>query len=58
MCLTTSWRSLVKPCACIIALEDDLRLRRALRATANIDFYRYQASSNSSKARDGKDWFS
>lgn len=29
---------------CIIALEDDLRLRRALRATANIDFYRYQVS--------------
>ncbi len=29
---------------CIIALEDDLRLRRALRATNNIDFYRYQVS--------------
>lgn len=29
---------------CIIALEDDLRLRRALRATSNIDFYRYQVS--------------
>ena len=29
---------------CIIALEDDLRLRRALRATTNIDFYRYQVS--------------
>jgi len=29
---------------CIIALEDDLRLRRALRAAANIDFYRYQVS--------------
>lgn len=29
---------------CIIALEDDLRLRRALRVTANIDFYRYQVS--------------
>ena len=29
---------------CIIALEDDIRLRRALRATANIDFYRYQVS--------------
>lgn len=26
----------------IIALEDDLRLRRALRVTRNIDFYRYQ----------------
>lgn len=29
---------------CIIALEDDLRLRRALRATTNIDFYKYQVS--------------
>ena len=29
---------------CIIALEDDIRLRRALRATTNIDFYRYQVS--------------
>mgnify|MGYP003642633267 FL=1 len=29
---------------CIIALEDDLRLRRALRVTNNIDFYRYQVS--------------
>ncbi len=29
---------------CVIALEDDLRLRRALRATSNIDFYRYQVS--------------
>lgn len=29
---------------CIIALEDDLRLRRALRVTSNIDFYRYQVS--------------
>ena len=29
---------------CIIALEDDLRLQRALRATTNIDFYRYQVS--------------
>ncbi|WP_225308850.1 endonuclease NucS domain-containing protein [Hypericibacter adhaerens] len=29
---------------CIIALEDDLRLRRALRAANNIDFYRYQVS--------------
>lgn len=28
----------------IIALEDDLRLRRALRVTSNIDFYRYQVS--------------
>lgn len=29
---------------CIIALEDDLRLRRALRATTNIEFYRYEVS--------------
>ncbi|MBF0356655.1 MAG: DUF91 domain-containing protein [Alphaproteobacteria bacterium] len=29
---------------CIIALEDDLRLRRALRATSNIEFYRYKVS--------------
>ena len=28
----------------IIALEDDLRLRRALRVTNNIEFYRYQVS--------------
>jgi restriction system protein len=28
----------------IIALEDDLRLRRALRVTSNIEFYRYQVS--------------
>ncbi|MGL6161930.1 endonuclease NucS domain-containing protein [Microbulbifer sp.] len=28
----------------IIALEDDLRLRRALSVTGNIDFYRYQVS--------------
>jgi restriction system protein len=28
----------------IIALEDDLRIRRALRMTPNIEFYRYQIS--------------
>ncbi|GAB6097960.1 hypothetical protein JCM14469_42140 [Desulfatiferula olefinivorans] len=28
----------------IIALEDDLRLRRALKVTNNIDFYKYQVS--------------
>jgi restriction system protein len=28
----------------IIALEDDLKTRRALRATSNISFYRYQVS--------------
>lgn len=29
---------------CIIALEDELRLRRALSVASNIDFYRYQVS--------------
>lgn len=29
---------------CIIALEDDVKLRRALRATHNIDFYKYEVS--------------
>lgn len=28
----------------IVALEDDLRLKRALSVTSNIDFYRYQVS--------------
>ncbi len=28
----------------IIAMEDDLRIRRALRAASNIEFYRYQVS--------------
>ncbi|WP_417480935.1 endonuclease NucS domain-containing protein [Maricaulis sp.] len=28
----------------IIALHDDIRLKRALRVTSNIDFYRYQVS--------------
>lgn len=28
----------------IVAMEDDLRLRRALKVTSNIDFYRYQVS--------------
>ncbi len=28
----------------IIALEDDLRLKRALQVTSNIDFYKYQVS--------------
>ncbi len=28
----------------IIALEDDLKIRRALRATSNISFYRYQVN--------------
>jgi hypothetical protein len=35
---------------CIIALADDLKLRRALRATANIDFYRYKVSFKLFKA--------
>ena len=30
----------------IIALEDDLRLRRALQVAPNIDFYRYEVSFN------------
>ena len=28
----------------IIALEDDIRIRRALKVTQGIDFYRYQVS--------------
>ncbi len=28
----------------IVALEDDIKLRRALSVTQNIDFYRYQVS--------------
>lgn len=34
----------------IIALEDDLRIRRALSVAANIDFYRYKVSFSLSKA--------
>lgn len=34
----------------IIALEDDQRLRRALAATPNIDFYRYQVNFKLIKA--------
>ena len=29
---------------CIIALEDDLRIRRALRINSLIDFYRYEVT--------------
>ena len=29
---------------CIIALEDDLRIRRALRINPSIDFYRYEVT--------------
>ncbi len=34
----------------IIALEDDLRIRRALSVAANIDFYRYQVKFSLTKA--------
>lgn len=35
---------------CIIALEDDIRLSRALRVTTNIDFYKYEVSFRLLKA--------
>jgi restriction system protein len=34
----------------IIALEDDLRIKRALSVTSNIDFYRYEVRFNLMKA--------
>lgn len=34
----------------IVALEDDLKVRRALAVTSNIEFYRYQVSFNLFKA--------
>ena len=34
----------------IIALEDDLRIRRALSVAANIEFYRYQVKFTLTKA--------
>jgi len=34
----------------IIALDDDLKIRRALSATSNIDFYRYEVSFKLNKA--------
>ena len=34
----------------IVALEDDVRIRRALAVTSNIDFYRYQVSFKLFKA--------
>ena len=34
----------------IIALEDDLRIKRALSVTTNIDFYRYKVSFDLEKA--------
>jgi len=36
--------------AVIVALEDDPKLRRALTATQNVDFYRYQVSFKLAKA--------
>jgi restriction system protein len=39
---------------CIIALEDDLRLRRALSVAPNIDFYRYQVSFRLFNGKAGK----
>ena len=36
---------------CIIAFEEDQRLKRALRVTSNIDFYRYEVSLNLLKAQ-------
>jgi restriction system protein len=37
----------------IIAKEDDLKLRRALSVTKNIDFYRYNVSFKLTKAAVG-----
>ena len=34
---------------CIIALEDDLRIKNALKITPSIDFYRYEVSFNLKK---------
>ena len=34
---------------CIIALEDDLRIKNALKITPSIDFYRYEVSFNLTK---------
>jgi len=34
----------------IIALEDDLRIRRALKVAANIEFFRYEVSFRLFKA--------
>lgn len=34
----------------IIALEDDIRIRRALAVTSNIEFYRYKVSFKLFKA--------
>jgi len=39
-----------KVCGVIIALEDDQRIRRALRVTQNIEFYRYEVSFRLFKA--------
>lgn len=37
----------------IIALDDDLRIRRSLKVAPNIEFYRYQVSFNLFKASEG-----
>ena len=34
---------------CIIALEDDLRIKNALKITPSLDFYRYEVSFNLKK---------
>lgn len=39
-----------KVCGAIIALEDDLRIRRALKVAANIEFFRYEVSFRLFKA--------
>lgn len=39
-----------KPKGAIIALEDDLRIRRALSVAQNIEFYRYQLSFKLNKS--------
>lgn len=36
---------------CIIALEDDIRIKRALSVTQNIDFYRYEVTFNLKKVK-------
>lgn len=39
-----------KVCGVIIALEDDQRIRRAMRVTQNIEFFRYEVSFKLFKA--------
>jgi len=45
-----NWRKTARLRGVIIALEDDVRLRRALAATPCISFYRYQVSFKLVKA--------